>query len=382
MLIPLGTDRYKRRPIIVTYALIAVNLAVFAGLTILRQQSPEIGDRWTAWAVLRPGHSGWWTYLTYAFLHTEYGHIIFNMLALWVFGPDVEDRLGRLGFLGLYLAGAIAAGGAHAMFFSAGVIGASGAIAATIGAFLVFFPYVRIRTLVFFFFIGMFHITAWWYILFAIAMDLLGMARGGGNTAYLAHLGGYALGAGVSMLLLAFKVVPREPYDLFTIGRQAARRRAFKAAHASATTKPAAVERKPREPEIKQLEGPAAESRLAAQERLAAGDASGAADAYLEMRRQAGGGKLPPLGRRQLYEIANQLFERGDHTNAADAYRLFLHAYEKDAEAPRVLLMLGLLNTRFLNDPTEAKRVLLACRDRLAGEDEKALAAELLKEIG
>lgn len=381
MIIPLGTDRYKRRPIVVTYLLIAVNLAVFAALQLLARQNPRLAETSMRWATLAPGASGWWTFLTYAFLHASYAHIIFNMLALWVFGPDVEDRLGRLGFLALYLSGAVGAGIAHALLEKAPVVGASGAIAATIGAFLVFFPYVQVRTLMFFLVIGVFRITAWWYIGFAMAMDLLGLARGGGQTAYLAHLGGYALGAGVSLLLLAVKAVPREPYDLFTIGRQAARRRAFRAAQAKAT-KPGPVERRAKEPEIKRPDGPAAVARLRAQEQLAAGDPAGAAAAYLDMRRQPDGAKLPPLGRRQLYEIANHLFERGDHTNAADAYRQFLHAYASDPEAPRVLLMLGVLNARFLNDPTEAKRVLLACRDKLASNDEQALARELLAEIG
>ncbi len=380
MFIPLGTDRYKRRPIVVTYVLIALNLGAFAATELLLKNNPDLARRWLTWTTLAPGSSGWWTYLSYAFLHANYSHIIFNMLALWVFGPDVEDRLGRIGFGLLYLAGAAGAGGAQALLDKSPVVGASGAIAATIGAFLVFFPYVRVRTLVFFIIVGMFHITAWWYIAFAIAMDLFGMARGGGNTAYLAHLGGYALGSGVSLLLLAFKIVPREPYDLFTIGRQAARRRAFKAAHAAA--RPAPVERKTREPEVKRPDGPAARARLRAQEQLSAGDPAGAAAAYLEMRGEPDGAKLPPLGRRQLYEIANHLFEVGDHPNAADAYRQLLNAYATDPEAPRVLLMLGLINARFLNDPTEAKRSLLACRDKLAGEDERALAKDLLEEIG
>ncbi len=238
------------------------------------------------------------------------------------------------------------------------------------------------KTLVFFFIIGVFHIPAWWYIAFAIAGDLLGLVGSGkSNTAHLAHLGGYGLGVGASLLLLAFRVVPRETYDLFTIGRQKARQRAFKVAYRQGTEQ-SAVQRTGKEPAIKQPEGPADEARLKVQERFSTGDTPGAATAYLKMRGIAGSDKLPPLGRRPLYEIANHLFEQGDHTNAADAYRQFLTAYEKDAEAPRVLLMLGLLNARFLNDPTEAKRVLLACRDRVVSDEEKALATELLEEIG
>lgn len=382
MLLPLGTDRYKRRPIVVTYLLIAANLALYAVPRALAQSRPGLVGQVEEWGQLTPGVSAWWTYLTYAFVHANLRHILFNMIALWVFGPDVEDRLGRLGFSFLFVAGSVAGGVAYAALSEAPVVGASGAIAAVIGSFLVFFPYVRVKTLVFFFFIGVFSITAWWFIAFAIAGDLLGVAGSPeSGIAHLAHLGGYVLGIGVSLLLLAFRVLPREPYDLFTIGRQAARRRAFKAAHGR-NAGPTPVERKAREPEIKRLDGPGAEARLRAQERLAGGDAEGAAAAYLEMRSRPDNSLLPPLGRRQLYEIANWLFQSGDHANAADAYRQFLTAYEKDAEAPRVLLMLGLLNARFLNDPTEAKRVLLACRDRLSAGEEKTLALDLLEEIG
>ncbi|MBK7404603.1 MAG: rhomboid family intramembrane serine protease [Phycisphaerales bacterium] len=124
MFLPLGTDRYSRRPTVVTYALIAANLAVFGLLRVVAQQHAAEAGRWEALATLVPGRSAWWTYLTYAFLHAGFAHIAFNMLALWVFGPDVEDRLGRIGFLGLYLAGAVGAG-AHAAFDRHGVVGAS-----------------------------------------------------------------------------------------------------------------------------------------------------------------------------------------------------------------------------------------------------------------
>lgn len=392
MFLPLGTDRAKRRPVAVTYALIAVNVAVFAVTVLLEQSNPDLYDRVWGWLVLVPDRSPWWTYGTYSLLHADYGHILFNSLFLWVFGPDVEDRLGRVGFLVLYVAGAVAGGVAYGLIptgsGAVGMVGASGAIAAVTGSFLVFFPYVRVRTLVFFFFIGIFPITAWWYIAFAIASDLLGLAGGSrGGVAHVAHLGGYVIGAGISMILLWFKLVPREPYDLFTIGRQAARRRAFKAAYAAGTRQPGAsslprsIERKEHEPEVRKPDGPAAQARLRAQKLIAEGDTAGAAEAYLEMRRLPDGLKLPVLGRRQLYEIANALFQAGDYANAADAYNEFLKAHGRDAEAGRVLLMLGLINARFLNDPTAAKRALNGAKKKQLSEADAALVDELLDEI-
>ena len=61
-----------------------------------------------------PGHLRWWQFLTYAFLHAGFMHILGNMLFLWVFGPNVEDRFGRIGFLVFYLTGGAVAGGARA----------------------------------------------------------------------------------------------------------------------------------------------------------------------------------------------------------------------------------------------------------------------------
>ena len=392
MFLPLGTDRAKSRPVAVTYALIALNIAVFAAMVVVEDANPDLHGRLEGRLVLTPGASGWWTYGTYALLHGGYAHVFFNCLFLWVFGPDVEDRLGRVGFVVLYVAGAVGAGVAHALFEPVPVVGASGAIAAVTGSFLVLFPYVKVRTLVFFIFIGVFPITAWWFIAFAIARDLFGLALPGGNTAHLAHLGGYGLGAGVSMLLLWLKLVPREPYDLFTLGRQAARRRAFKAAYAAGKGNaraagagagvPKAVERKPREPEVRKPDGPAALARLKAQKLVAEGDSAGAAEAYLEMRRLPDGLKLPVLGRRQLYEIANTLFQNEDYANAADAYTEFLTAHGKDVEAGRVLLMLGLINARFLNDPTAASRALNGAKKKQLTEDDAVLVDELLAEIG
>lgn len=380
MLIPLGTDRYKSRPTLVTYLLMSANLVAFAASELLGREG-QAAEGWTAWAQLTPGRSPWWTYLTYAFLHANLAHLLFNMLALWVFGPDVEDRLGKIGFTALYLSGAAGAGVGHALLDDAPVIGASGAVAAVTGAFLVFFPYVRVRTLVFFIIVGLYHITAWWYIAFMMAADLFGLAWSDSNVAYAAHLGGYGLGILVSLGLLALHIVPREPYDLFTLGRQAARRRAFRAAHA-ASKRSAPPQRRVKEPQLKQPEGPAARARFEVQERLATGDLNGAADAYLRMRGESGAADLPPLGRRQLYEVANHLFQRGDYANASDAYRELLAAYGNDAEAPRVLLMLGLINARYLNDPTEAKRLLTAAAGRLGSDEESALAREILEEIG
>jgi membrane associated rhomboid family serine protease len=130
-------------------------------------------------------------------------HILGNMLFLWVFGDNVEDALGKLGYLGFYLLGGAAAG---ALQFVIGAnstipnVGASGAIAAVLGAYIVLYPRSRILTVVFFFIITVVELPATavlglWFVLqlFEGVSGLAGQVNSG--VAYFAHVGGFAFGA-------------------------------------------------------------------------------------------------------------------------------------------------------------------------------------------
>jgi membrane associated rhomboid family serine protease len=143
------------------------------------------------------------------FLHAGFLHIIGNMLFLWVFGNNVEDFLGPVKFLIFYLLGGIAAAFAHIFTHLDDVIpsvGASGAVAAVMGAYLVLFPRARVNTLVpiFFFFtiiqLSAFAVLGIWFVYqFIIAAQ---DAAGGGNAvAWVAHVGGFVFGV-VGILLL------------------------------------------------------------------------------------------------------------------------------------------------------------------------------------
>ncbi|HEX6868756.1 MAG TPA: rhomboid family intramembrane serine protease, partial [Candidatus Limnocylindrales bacterium] len=144
------------------------------------------------------------TLVTSQFLHGGWLHLLGNILFLWIFGNNIEDRLGRLAFLGFYLAGGIVAGLAQvAIDPTSGIptIGASGAIAATLGAYFVLFPRARITSLVF---LGFFYqlidvpaivVLAFWFVLQVIdGIASLGMTEAGG-VAFFAHIGGFAAGA-------------------------------------------------------------------------------------------------------------------------------------------------------------------------------------------
>jgi membrane associated rhomboid family serine protease len=148
------------------------------------------------------------------FLHGGWMHFLGNMLYLWIFGDNIEDRLGHLRFIVFYLAAGYAATAAHAFFNSASTvpaIGASGAMAGVLGAYLVLHPKARIHSLVFLgFFITRVEVPAlvflpvWFLIQFFSGIASLGTAADAGGVAWFAHIGGvvagpvllYALGGG------------------------------------------------------------------------------------------------------------------------------------------------------------------------------------------
>jgi membrane associated rhomboid family serine protease len=368
----------------VNHALVVLNLGLFAVTAALAQASPDRHGRFIQALWLNPHALTLWGPVTYAFLHGGLWHAAGNMVFLWVFGPNVEDRFGRVGYLVFYLTAAAASGGVHALFESAPVVGASGAIAGVTGAYLVLFPHTTIRTL-FLLAAGVFTVPAWWFIGGQIAFNVLLQGSGlTGGVAVLAHLGGYAFGMGVAMLLLATRVLAREPYDLFTISRQAARRRQFREIRyrhdrslaagghpgaASGRNTPAVSEE-------------AMQARAIVSDRLSADPAAAAAAYKALLEAHSRGSPAALLNRRAQYDLANYLFRSGDHQTAAIAYDLFLSGYPNDHEIPTVRLMLGLISARYLNDPVRAKAEITAAMPGLPQGEHRRLAEELLEELG
>lgn len=379
MILPLRTDRPLRRPAAVTYTIIAANVLIGIAMAAANAQAPEGAEGILRRLWLDPGDIRVPSLLTYAFLHGGSMHLVFNMLALWVFGPPVEDRFGRIGFTALYLAGAAGAGLLHAVFESAPVIGASGAVAAVTGAFLVLMPRTQVRCL-FLLFLSPIDVPAWWLIAAAIARDMLlaGSSYADG-VAHAAHLGGYALGAGVSFALLGARVLEREPYDLFSMVRQFQRRSALRdAVRAGERERELALDPARTDPRS----GALAAARAEVSARLGRKELAGAAEAYRALVASfpdAGAGGTMP--RRHQLDVANQLAAEGRHRDAADAYGRFLEAYPRDGEAPRVRLLLAVLCARYLGDAARARELLASLRGTLGGA-EAALAGELEREVG
>jgi membrane associated rhomboid family serine protease len=151
--------------------------------------------------------------LTSMFLHAGWVHLLGNLLYLWIFGNNVEDRMGRPRFLAFYLLGGVAAVACQVLVDPSSeipMIGASGAISATLGAYLVLFPRARIQSLVF---LGFFYqliavpaviVLGFWFALQVVdGLGSLGATGIDGGVAFFAHIGGFVTGA---LLALPFRV--------------------------------------------------------------------------------------------------------------------------------------------------------------------------------
>jgi membrane associated rhomboid family serine protease len=196
--IPLRTTERLSATAVVTIALIVVNTCVFLFTT------GDIDQVASQWGVV-PDRLQIGTLFTSMFLHGGWLHLIFNMLYLWVFGRNVEDLIGPARFLLFYILCGLIAAVVHVIFNAHSVIptiGASGAIAGVMGAFLVRFPRAKIITLAWiFFFVTTLEIPAplllivWFAVQFFSGFGSLTENNyTGGGTAYFAHIGGFLAG--------------------------------------------------------------------------------------------------------------------------------------------------------------------------------------------
>jgi Uncharacterized membrane protein (homolog of Drosophila rhomboid) len=168
------------------------------------------------------------TLVTSQFLHGSWVHLLGNMLYLWIFGNNVEDRFGRFGFVIFYLFGGALAGLSQVAIdptSTVPTIGASGAIAATLGAYLVLFPRARVTSLVLLgFFYQLMNVPAvivlgFWFVIQLIdGLTSLGVTQGGGGVAFFAHIGGFVVGAVVARLAVSIVGRVRRPATPRAVG--------------------------------------------------------------------------------------------------------------------------------------------------------------------
>lgn len=381
MLIPLGTEQPTRRPPVLTGAILALTVLAHLFMYALAHADPDLhADILDLFKLSVGPDFRWWGLFTCTLLHANLIHLAGNMFFFWTFAPAIEDRFGRLGFLIFYLAGAAASSGAHAIFESVPAIGASGAVAAVTGAFLVLFPFTRVRCL-WLFGVTIIHPPAWWLIGFGIAWNII--ARGIGaeqGVAHIAHLAGYAFGIAVPMILLWANVFPRQPYDLFTFFRQAKRRRQLRAATSgqNAITRPERAAARPADPMLDAIA--AARARVSVfitQRRLPE-----AAEAYLQLCNDfAHRPDLLTLARNAQYEIASWFYRQARYDDAAVAFARFLDVYPNDRESDTIRMLLARTYLARLDRPADAEPLLMHLSEQAADEDLRTLAREELSHL-
>lgn len=210
-MLPLRDDNPSLRAPLVTLGLIVLNVLAFLyqltylpdfSLSIHRfglvpvelTQGVQVGP-------VAPAVPPWATLLTSMFLHGGFLHIAANMVYLWVFGDNIEDAFGHLPFLAFYLGGGLVAAATHIAFsWSSPVpmVGASGAIAAVLGAYLVLHPTAKVEMLVFLIFVvTIVEVPAGVLLVLWIGLQLLSLGAPG--VAWMAHIGGFAAGAAVAL---------------------------------------------------------------------------------------------------------------------------------------------------------------------------------------
>jgi membrane associated rhomboid family serine protease len=216
-LIPLGdASRRPARVPIVTGLIILINVLVFL-MELTRGDTFVL--EWAAIpAQILSGHR-WITIFTAMFMHGSWSHIIGNMIFLWAFSPEIEDAMGRLRYLVFYLAGGVAAMLAQILANPDSTIpnlGASGAIAAVMGGFLVTYPRDRIKAILFIFifvritFIPASLIIGFWFLTQLIDAGAVARVETGG-VAYLAHIGGFIFGAATARLFEDPRRIAQQP---------------------------------------------------------------------------------------------------------------------------------------------------------------------------
>lgn len=204
-MIPLRDANPTKNTPFVTYSIVAINVIVFLGELFMNSQG-RLEGLINTWGVIpvellaEPGGE-WLTLFTSMFLHGGWAHLLGNMLYLWVFGDNLEDRLGPLRFVIFYLfTGMVATAAQIAIDPSSSIptIGASGAIAGVLGGYLLLFPKARVTTIVFRFVtqVPALIVLGFWFIyqfFFGIA-SLSSMDMQVGGVAFFAHIGGFIAG--------------------------------------------------------------------------------------------------------------------------------------------------------------------------------------------
>jgi membrane associated rhomboid family serine protease len=322
-------------------------------------QNELFQDRWG----YKPGKPTLLSLIFCMFLHAGFWHLFGNMLFLWIYGDNVEFRLGPLAYLVSYLGTGIVATIAFSLFNAKStvpLVGASGAISGVLGFYLIWFPYNYVRVFLFFFILTIVHVRAVFVLLMYLVIDNLlpflaaqGSAQGGG-VAYVAHLGGFVAGVVAAWLFNQAKgrIEPPRP----TPG-------------AVGAAPPRAAQRV----QVQTVKDHTASFEHAIEHSRM----EDAAHAFAAIAREGG---RPPQ-EKHVFVLANWLYENDFTNDAAAVFRYYLKHFAQGADLDRVNLGLGILLSRRLGQPAAARQYLLAAIDVTSADQLAETAREELRRI-
>lgn len=382
MLLPIRTDSPLRSTPWMNWGIILVNLAVF----LVARRDPSAIDPY----LLSARDPALADYFTYSLLHGGIYHLLGNMLFLYIFGNNVNDRLGHAGYLGFYLAGGVFAGIGHVLTQSTIVYGASGAVAAVTGAYLVLFPRSSVTIIYLVFFVGTFDVPGVWFVALFFIKELLlpfTAGRAAVDVAHLAHIAGAIFGTGVCLSMLAVQLLPRDQFDVLALMQRWNKRRQYRELVSKGydpfgylpkirpdpTTEPPDPS-EPSDPSLQRMQ----DLRAEISETLARHNHPHAALLFLELKRLDA---QQVLSRQAQLEVANQLASQQLYVEAADAYEQFMTHYGNFEQVEQVELMLGLIYARYLRRYDRAKELLIRAAARLHGDREVEMARAELRRI-
>lgn len=399
--IPIRTQSVTRKNPTVNYFLIGINILVFLLFHNPFKSSSPFGPSETAKSLAAleeslaflSGAPEFYQFFTYQFLHADGWHLLGNMLFLWVFGNGVNGKLGNIAYLIFYLAGGVFAAWGYAMVNPENfqLIGASGAIASVTTAYLAMFPRSKVTVLIWFFiFIHFIEVPAMILILVKIVLwdNIISPSMSqSGNIAHTAHMAGYCFGFFAALILLLFRAIPRDQFDILSLWKRWNQRRAFAsvmsdpnaAARAQYGTVARPVVLSPAErAEQDQRLDEVSDARTKINDALELGDIAAGIKQFEQLitkdPRQC-------LSEKNQMIIAREFYRTGRFPQAAAAFDRFVECYPHSNDATDIKLLLGIIYARDLHQFEVADKHLTESMGSLRDEKRRNQCFEWLTNV-
>ena len=389
MLLPIRTDyRQSQRPL-VNYAIVAANAFIFLFVQRQTGANPVVAP-----FLLDPESPQLVQFFTSMFLHGGWWHILGNMLFLWVFGNAVNDRMGHVAYAAFYLAGGVGSCIGYVLLGGAQpVLGASGAISAVTGAYLVLFPRVKVTLIWLAVIMVPMEVSSVYFLGFQFVFNLwASMTGAGGGVAYVAHSAGYVYGAGIAGLLLGIGILPRDVYDLLSLVKAQRRRSQYrhmvsKGYDPFGTSVFRPGHRDEHRVDARQVGSRtrtdtagamALELRRQISDLHTQGNLAEVARKYLELINLTDEAVLP---RQQQLDVANFLMTDQRFPQAATAYEQLLKFYPNYEHGGDIRLMLGIIYGRYLKQADRAEENLRRALTELSDQSKQAMAKTELEAL-